>query len=58
MVRKIRTRLVAFEIARRLKKISAPEFDLPAAKQMAVAAQDAIREGRLGYVIITATISS
>ena len=29
---------------------------LAAAKQMAVAAQDAIRQGRLGYVIVTATI--
>lgn len=57
MVRQIRTRLLAFEIARGLKKISAPEFDLAAAKQMAVAAQDAIRQGRLGYVIVTATIS-
>ncbi len=57
MVRQIRTRLLAFEIARALKKISAPNFDLAAAKQMTLAAQDAVRQGRLGYVIITATIS-
>jgi len=56
MVRQIRTRLLAFDIARGLKKISAPSFDLTSAKQMAMAAQDAIRAGRLGYVIITATI--
>lgn len=56
MVRQIRTRLLAFEIARGLKKISAPQFDLSAARQMAIAAQDAIRQGRLGYVMITATI--
>lgn len=58
MVRQIRTRLLAFEIARGLNKISAPQFDLAAAKQMASAAQDAIRQNRLGYVIITATIPS
>lgn len=55
MVRQIRSRLLVFEIARGLGKISAPEFDLSAAKRMAVAAQEAIRQGRLGYVIITAT---
>lgn len=57
MVRQIRTRLLAFEIARGLGKISVPGFDLTAAKQMATAAQDAIAQGRLGYVIMTATIS-
>ncbi len=57
MVRQIRTRLLAVELARGLKKISLPGIDLTAAKQMAVAAQEAIRQGRLGYVIITATKS-
>jgi arsenite methyltransferase len=57
MVRQIRTRLLAFEIARGLGKISVPNFDLTAAKQMAAAAQDAIAQDRLGYVIMTATIS-
>ena len=58
MVRQIRTRLLAFEIARGLRKISVPNFDLTAAKQMAAAAQDAIHQGRLGYVIMSATISN
>lgn len=56
MVRQIRTRLLAFEIARGLKKVLVPAVDLTAAKQMALAAQDAIRADRLGYVIVTATI--
>ena len=58
MVRQIRTRLLAFEIARGLEKITAAKFDLFAAKQMTVSAQDPIHQGPLGYVIITATISS
>lgn len=56
MLRQIRTRLLALDVARGLGKISLPDFDITGATRMAAAAQHAIRQGLLGYVIVTATI--
>lgn len=54
MVRRIRTRLLGFEIMAGLKKIDMPGLDLSSAKAMAMAAVKAIEHGQLGYAIITA----
>ncbi len=54
MVRQIQTKLLGVEIMAGLKKIDIPGLDLTTAKQMAQAALAAIRQGQLGYAIITA----
>ncbi len=55
MVNQIRGKLLGLEIAVGLKKIDLPGLDFANAKQMAKAALEAIKEGQLGYAILTAT---
>lgn len=54
MVQQIQAKLLGVEVLTGLKKIDLAGIDLTAAKQMAKAALDAIQQGRLGYVVITA----
>jgi ubiquinone/menaquinone biosynthesis C-methylase UbiE len=53
MVRQIQAKLLAAEVMKGLKKIDLPGIDFAAAKQMAKGAITAVRQGQLGYAIIT-----
>jgi len=53
MVRQIQAKLLAAEVMKGLKKIDLPGIDFAAANQMAKAAITAVRQGQLGYAIIT-----
>jgi arsenite methyltransferase len=57
MARDIQGRLMGIELASKLSKLEIPSVDLEEAKRLARAASTAIREGRLGYALITATCS-
>jgi len=57
MVQQIRTKLLGAEIMVALKKLNLPGVDFNPAKQMAKSALAAIRQGQLGYAIITASKS-
>jgi ubiquinone/menaquinone biosynthesis C-methylase UbiE len=52
MVQQVRLKLLSVEIATGLKKLQLPDFDLTAAKGMAAAAIEAVKQGKLGYSII------
>ncbi|AHB76849.1 MULTISPECIES: class I SAM-dependent methyltransferase [Pandoraea] len=52
MVHQIRMKLLGVEIMTGLKKLALPDVDLPAAKAMAQAALEAIRQEKLGYSIV------
>ena len=54
MVRGVQSRLLGVEIAYGLGKLDIPGLDLSAAKQLASAAAEAIRGGKLGYAILVA----
>ncbi len=54
MVRQIQGRLLGAEIMAGLKKIDLPGVDFAAAKQFAGAALQAIRDGALGYAVLSA----
>jgi arsenite methyltransferase len=54
MVNQIRRKLLGAEIMVGFKRLGLPGLDLAAAKQMAQTALLAIREGKLGYAIISA----
>jgi arsenite methyltransferase len=54
MVYQIQAKLLGAEIISNLKKINLPGIDLRGAKQMAKAALNAVKQGQLGYVIVTA----
>jgi arsenite methyltransferase len=53
MARDIQGRLMGIELASKLNKLELPGVDLDEAKRLARAASAAIREGRLGYALIT-----
>jgi arsenite methyltransferase len=55
MVDQIRLRLLGAEIMAGLNKLQLPGIDLEAAKRMANSAMAAIKQGKLGYVLIGAT---
>jgi arsenite methyltransferase len=57
MARDIQGRLMGIELMVNLKKLDLPGIDLPQAKQLARAASEAIRNGLLGYSILTASCS-
>jgi arsenite methyltransferase len=57
MARDIQGRLMGIELMVNLKKLDLPGTDLPQAKQLARAASEAIRNGLLGYSILTASCS-
>ena len=48
-------KLLGAEIMTGLKKLNGPDFDLTAAKAMALAALEAVKQGKLGYAIICGT---
>lgn len=52
MVHQVRMKLLGLEIMTGLKKLELPALDLPAAKAMAQAAIEAIKQGKLGYAIV------
>ena len=54
MVNQVRMKLLGAEIMVGLKKLDLPNVDFPAAKRMAQAALNAIKQGSLGYAIICA----
>jgi len=54
-VNHVRTRLLATEIALGLNKLALPGFDIAMAKDFTEHALAAIRAGKLGYAIVTAT---
>jgi arsenite methyltransferase len=54
LVNQIRLKLMGAEIMVALKKIELPNVDFVKAKQMATDASESIRQGRLGYAIISA----
>ncbi len=53
MVNQIRMKLLGAELMAGLKKIELPDLDFAAAKAMATSASDAIRQGKLGYAIVS-----
>lgn len=55
MVRQIRDRLLTLEIAKGLGRIELPELDLGSAARMAKTVYQAVRQGKLGYVLLIAT---
>jgi len=55
LVNQIRTRLLAAEVMAGLRKLVLPGFDFEAANTLVKFALAAIKEGKLGYVIITAS---
>ncbi|HEX5431783.1 MAG TPA: class I SAM-dependent methyltransferase [Bryobacteraceae bacterium] len=52
MVHQVRGKLLGAEILVGLKKLDLPGVDFTAAKRMAQAALEAVREGKLGYAIV------
>jgi arsenite methyltransferase len=54
MVRQIQGRLLGAEIAKALKKLDLPNMDFSDAKRFAQAASLAVKEGKLGYTLISA----
>jgi SAM-dependent methyltransferase len=58
MVRQVQTKLFGAEILAGLKKIDLPGVDLKTGRQFAQAALQAVREGNLGYVVITSRKSN
>lgn len=54
LVRSVRTRLLAAQVAARLGRIQLPGVDLARAREMARAAEQAVVDGRLGYALILA----
>lgn len=55
LVQDIRTRLLGAELLVKLKKIDLPTVDFEQAKTLARAAADAIKAGKFGYAIVTAS---
>src|SRR6266849_5671376 len=55
MVNQVRVKLLGAEIMTGLKKLQLPGLDLGGAKRMANSAMAAVKQGRLGYVLICAT---
>ena len=55
LVRDIRMKLMGAELLVKLKKVDAPGVDFEEARTMARAAADAVRAGRFGYALVTAT---
>jgi ubiquinone/menaquinone biosynthesis C-methylase UbiE len=53
LVRTLGTRLFAAEVLAGLKKMALPEFDIEAAKRIALEAREAVNHGRLGYAIVS-----
>jgi len=54
MVQQIRGKLLAAEVMVGLKKLDVPGVDIAAAKQMTKSVEEAIGQGQLGYVLISA----
>ncbi len=54
LVRTLRLRLVAAEVAAKLGKIDLPLDQIPEAKRLVRAALDAVERGRLGYALVIA----
>lgn len=57
MVRDIQTRLIGLKLMAELKRIDLAGADFGQARAMATAAADAVRDGRLSYVLMTGTRS-
>jgi hypothetical protein len=55
LVNQMRLRLLAADVMVALKKLALPGFDFEAAREVAKHALQAIKEGRLGYAIVTAS---
>jgi arsenite methyltransferase len=55
MVHDIRTKLFAAELLVKLQHMNLPSLDFEQAKSLARAATDAVKDGRFGYALITAT---
>jgi arsenite methyltransferase len=55
MVHDIRTKLFAAELLVKLQHMNLPSLDFEQAKSLARAAADAVKDGRFGYALITAT---
>jgi arsenite methyltransferase len=55
LVNQMRLRLLAADVMVGLKKLTLPGFDFEVAREVAKHALQAIREGRLGYAIVTAS---
>lgn len=55
LVKAIRTRLLAAEVAAGLGKLVLPSFDFETAKKLVRQAQEAIAQGNIGYAIVTAS---
>jgi arsenite methyltransferase len=54
MVNEVRSKLLGVEILTGLRKVGIAGLDLSSAKRMANAASEAVRQGQLGYVIVSA----
>ena len=55
LVNQMRLRLLAADVMVGLKKLALPGFDFEAAREVAKHALEAIKQGRLGYAIVTAS---
>jgi arsenite methyltransferase len=55
LVHDIRTKLFAAELVVKLKQVNLPSLDFEQAKALARAADKAVKDGRFGYALITAT---
>ncbi len=55
LVHDIRTKLFAAELVVKLKQVNLPSFDFEQAKALARAAASAVKDGRFGYALMTAT---
>ena len=58
MVDQVRMKLLGAEIMTGLNKLQLPDIDLGAAKRMASSAMAAVKQGQLGYALISATKQS
>ncbi len=54
LVRSVQGKLLAAELMVKLGKLDLPEADFAQAKKMAKSAATAVRQGKLGYVVVTA----
>ena len=58
MVAQVRSKLMVAEVMIGLRKLELPGFDLSEAKQLAIAADSAVKNGKLGYALLIGELRS
>lgn len=58
MVAQVRSKLMVAEVMIGLKKLELPGFDLVEGKQLAIAADSAVKNGKLGYALLVGELRS